>query len=103
MPGLKAQGTPHVGAGGAEGLCESHAGDIAPMLSQLESTEGDVGMGALCAEVYHPGEDAAHGAGVSVAGASMDYGIPVDCIILVIEGEVHRGARQSLEKGLSDD
>ena len=46
--------------------------------STLTSQSGLLGGVTLCTEVYHPGEDASHGAGVLVVGAYMSDGLPTD-------------------------
>ena len=43
------------------------------------------------AYVYHPAEDAAHGAGVLVFRAFISDGLPVYRALLFIEGEGHEG------------
>ena len=50
-----------------------------------------MGQGAVGPEVFHPGEDAAHITGVSVARASMADGITVYCVLLMVEGELNGG------------
>ena len=53
----------------------------------------------MCEEVLHPVEYVVHGAGVLVAGVSISNGIPADRVILVVEGEGHKGGLLELGQG----
>ena len=91
MTRLKAKFFTNVVTGGVDCLSECCAGDVAPSLPHLEGVYQDVGQGAVGPEVFHPGEDAAHITGVSVARASMADGITVYCVLLMVEGELNGG------------
>ena len=50
---------------------------------------GSCDGGEVPPEVYHPGEDTTHEAGVAVSGANMYDGLPADFFLLVIEGKCY--------------
>ena len=50
-------------------------------------------------EVFHPGEDTVHGAGVAVFGLPMADGISTDCIILIVDNEGNNYVLEWRQKG----
>ena len=53
----------------------------------------------MCLEVFYPGEDVAHGAGVLVAGSSMPNGISIDHVLMIFECESHEVGFVERRKG----
>ena len=58
-----------------------------------------MGWGNIYPEVLHPGEDVAHSAGMSVAGASMANGLATDRVLPIIEYERHEGGLEDVQQG----
>ena len=82
-----------------EGRREICAGDVAPVLAHPDRTKGGVGGCSLGAQVLHPRNYAANGAGALVFRSSMYDGLPAERILLVDECEEQKGGPPKLEQG----